>query len=280
MLVLVVIQAVADPTGVLALVGWSGALPQPTPALGLRSVRRVHPRAPRRRVVGRGRAGDRFWTLVPGIVLAVLLAQAAAAFAMTWNIALAAWAAGYVTAKAVPAALIVAAFARWFGGPSTRVRLERGSIWIPAGLFAAVVPLVAGLWWTGAAYAPGVPAARPDRGVLSMIVAMLLIAGATALCLRWMRARVPGVLGGWLAALVAGAASAWSRRSSPSSSTVDSPVTSGRAWPPTSPSPTGCRSAPAWDGSSGSARSSPIGCAPDGRLAPSGSLPPSSSSSP
>ena len=63
---------------------------------------------------------------------------------------------------------------------------------------------LAGLWWTAAVYAPGVPAARPDRGVLSVVVAMVLIAGATALCLRWMRARVPGVLGGWLAALVAG----------------------------------------------------------------------------
>ena len=137
------------------------------------------------------RAGDRFWTLTAGVVLAVLLAQAAACLVMTWDLALAVWAAGFVTAKAVPAALIVAALTRWFGGPTTGSRSRRGSlwppavsIWLPAVLFAAVAPLLAGLWWTGAAYAPGVPAARPDRGAVSMIVAVLLIAVATALCLR------------------------------------------------------------------------------------------------
>ena len=157
------------------------------------------------------RAGDRFWTLVAGVVLAVMLAQAATCLVMTWDVAAAAWAAGFVTAKAVPAALIVAALTRWFGGATTRERVASGSlwppampIWLPAVLFAAVAPLLAGLWWTGAAYAPGVPAARPDRGAVSMIVAVLLIAVATALCLRWMRSRVPGVLAGWLAALVAG----------------------------------------------------------------------------
>ena len=79
-------------------------------------------------------------------------------------------------------------------------------MWLPAILFAALAPLLSGLWWTGAVYAPGVPAARPDRGVLSVVIAVVLLAGATALCLRWMRRRVPGVLGGWLAALVAGGA--------------------------------------------------------------------------
>ena len=48
------------------------------------------------------------------------------------------------------------------------------------------------------------PPRAPTAASLSMIVAMVLIAGAAALCPRWMRARVPGVLGGWLAALVAG----------------------------------------------------------------------------
>ena len=208
------IQAIADPTGLLALVGWSGA--QPDIDAG------VWPLAPYAVFVpvllaivwwASIRAGDRFWTLTAGVVLAVLLAQAAACLVMTWNLALAVWAAGFVTAKAVPAALIVAALARWFGGPTTRQSLATGSlwppavsIWLPAVLFAAVTPLLAGLWWTGAAYAPGVPAARPDRGAVSMIVAVLLIAVATALCLRVMRSRVPGVLGGWLAALVAGGA--------------------------------------------------------------------------
>ena len=61
-----------------------------------------------------------------------------------------------------------------------------------------------------------------------MIVAMLLIAGATALCLRWMRARVPGVLGGWLAALVAGGVVGLMQAASDSSSTAAS---SGDIWP-------------------------------------------------
>lgn len=204
-LVLVVLQAVADPTGLLALVGWSGA--QPTLAAG------VWPFAPYAIYIpvllgmvwwATMRAGERYWTLVAGVVLAVLLAQALACFVMTWNLAISAWAAGFVTAKAVPAALIVAAFARWFGGPTTRVLHRSGPPWIPAALFAAAAPLLAGEWWTSAAYAPGVPVARPDRGPLSVIVAVLLIGLAAAVCLRWMRRRVPGVLGGWLAALVAG----------------------------------------------------------------------------
>ncbi len=204
MLALVAIQAIADPTGLLALVGWSGALPQFDAVWTLAPYLVYVP-------VLFGvlwwvtvRAGDRFWTLVPGVVLAVMLAQAAACLVMTWDLATAGWAAGYVAAKAVPAALIVAAFTRWLGGATERQRREPGSIWLPAVLFGAVAPLVAGLWWTGAVYAPGVPAARADRGVLSVAVAVVLIAGATALCLRWMRARVPGALGGWLAALVAG----------------------------------------------------------------------------
>lgn len=205
MLALIVVQAAADPTGLLALVGWSGAIPQANAG--------VWPFAPYLVFVPvalgvvwwvAARAGDRFWTLAAGVALAVLLAQAAACFVMTWDLAVAAWAAGFVTAKAVPAALIVAALARWFGGPTTRRSFPRGSIWPASVIFAAIAPLLAGLWWTGAVYADGIPVARLDRGIPSMLIAVVLIAGATALCLRWMRARVPGVLGGWLAALVAG----------------------------------------------------------------------------
>ncbi|MFE4470156.1 glycoside hydrolase family 5 protein [Leifsonia sp. NPDC056824] len=204
-LVLVILQAVLDPTGLLALVGWSGAQPSATAG--------VWPFAPSLVflpvLLGMTwwtalRAGERYWTLVAGVVLAVLLAQAAAALVMTGNLAVSAWAAGYVTAKAVAAALLVAAFARWFGGPTRRVVHRCGPPWIPAALVAAAAPLLAGFWWTSPAYAPGVPVARPDHGPLSVIVAVLLIAFATVLCLNWMRRRVPGVLGGWLAALVAG----------------------------------------------------------------------------
>ncbi|WP_395242992.1 glycoside hydrolase family 5 protein [Agromyces sp. MMS24-K17] len=204
-LVLVVVQAILDPTGLLALVGWTGAVPRfdvgPWPFAAYAVFLPVL-----LAVVWwvAARAGDRYWTLVPGIVLAVLLAQAAACVVMTWDLAVAGRAAGYVTAKAVPAALLVAATTRWFGGPTTRTRLESGSTWPAAAVLALAAPLLTGLWWTGAAYAPGVPVARFDHGVVPVLVAVAMIAGLAALSLRWMRARVPGVLGGWLAAVVAG----------------------------------------------------------------------------
>src|SRR6187431_62212 len=97
LLVLVLIQAIADPTGLLALVGWSGALPHLDVAWTFAPYVVYLP-------VLFGvvwwttlRAGDRFWTFVAGVVLAVMLAQAAACFVMTWDLGAAAWAAGYVT---------------------------------------------------------------------------------------------------------------------------------------------------------------------------------------
>ncbi|SDS58964.1 Aryl-phospho-beta-D-glucosidase BglC, GH1 family [Microterricola viridarii] len=205
MLALVALQAAADPTGLLALVGWSGALP--SLAAGAWTFAPYLVFVPVLLGVlwwATARAGERFWTHTAGIVLAVLLAQAATTLVMTGDLAAAGYAAGFVAGKAIPAALIVAALTRLFGGPRKPRTLAPGLVWPPAVLFAALAPLLAGLWWTGAVYAPGIPAARPDRGILSVIVAMLLIAAATALCLRWMRTRVPGVLGGWLAALLAG----------------------------------------------------------------------------
>src|SRR6187402_668061 len=121
MLVLVLIQAIADPTGLLALVGWSGALPQLDVGIWQFAPYVVYLPV----LLGvvwwvAVRAGDRYWTLVAGVVLAVLLAQAAACLVMSWDLSVAGWAAGYVTAKAVPAALIVAAVTRWFGGKTER----------------------------------------------------------------------------------------------------------------------------------------------------------------
>ncbi|GAA1522822.1 glycoside hydrolase family 5 protein [Agromyces terreus] len=208
MLLLVIVQAAIDPSGLLALVGWPGGT--------LRTDVGIWPFAPY--VVflpvllamtwwAARRAGERYWTLVAGLVLAVLLAQAAACLVMTWDPVLSAWGAGYVLGKAVPAALIVAALARWFGGPTERMVAPVAGLartWPVAVVFAAIAPLVSGYWWTGAVYADGVPVARMDRGPVSLLVAVVVLAAATALCLRWMRARVPGLLGGWLAALVAG----------------------------------------------------------------------------
>ncbi|MFJ6417274.1 cellulase family glycosylhydrolase [Paeniglutamicibacter sp. NPDC091659] len=205
MLVLVVIQAVVDPTGLLALVGWSGATP--SLAAGPWSFAPYVVFVPALLAAlwwVAVRAGDRFWTLAAGTVLAVLLAQAATALVMTGDPAIAGRAASFVAAKALPAALIVAAFTRWFGVPTERLSPAPGSSWPPAVLFAALAPLLAGLWWTGAAYAPGIPSPRPENGIVPVSIAMVLIAAATALSLRWTRPRVPGVLGGWLAALVAG----------------------------------------------------------------------------
>src|SRR6187402_2977033 len=100
MLILVILQAIADPTGVLALVGWNGATPNLEAGFW--------PLAPYLIFVpvllgvvwwSALRAGDRYWTLVAGVVLAVLLAQALTCFFMVWDVAVAAQAAGYVTAK-------------------------------------------------------------------------------------------------------------------------------------------------------------------------------------
>ncbi|MFD4959917.1 cellulase family glycosylhydrolase [Microbacterium sp. NPDC058389] len=202
---LVVLQAVADPTGLLALVGWPGG--------GLQAAL-VWPLAPYAVFVpvllavvwwSAVRAGERFWTMFAGVVLAVLLAQAAAAFVMVWDAATAAWAAGYVTAKALPAAAIVAAATRWLGGGSTRPVFDRGAVWPAAIAFGALAPIAAGSWWTGAGYAPLVPVPRPERGFVSVAVAVALMIGAAALCLRFMRRRVPGLLGVWLGVLAGGA---------------------------------------------------------------------------
>ncbi|MBP2414775.1 hypothetical protein JOF48_003574 [Arthrobacter stackebrandtii] len=158
MVVLVVAQAAADPTGLLALVGWSGA--------ALRFDLGLWPLAPYLIFVPvllamtwwtTARAGMRFWTHTAGLVLAVLLAQAAAAFAMSWDLSVAGWSAGFVAAKAVPAALIVAAAARIFGGSRTRVRQGAGNPWLPAVVLALSAPVLAGQLWRGAAYAPAFP---------------------------------------------------------------------------------------------------------------------------
>lgn len=204
---LVAVQALLDPTGLLALVGWSGAVPQ----FG----RGLWPFAPYVVFlpvflamvwwVAR-RAGERFWTLTVGFVLAVLLAQAATLLAMTGDLANAAWGAGYVTAKAIPAALIIAAITRLFGGRAEKHRHEPGSALVPAVAFAALAPLLAGQWWTAVAFAPGVPTARPESGYLSVLIATAMLAALAYPCIRWMRARVLGILGAWLGAVVAGGA--------------------------------------------------------------------------
>lgn len=203
MLVFILLQAVADPTGLLALVGWSGALP----SASLWSWAPYLVFVPVLLIMlwwVALRAGARFWTLAAGITLSVLLAQAVTALSMTWNFAAAGHAAGFVAAKAVPAALIVAAFTRWLGGPGVRTKFAPGSVVPAAVLLAALAPLLSGLWWTGAQYAPGIPVPRAESGAASAIMSIAAIALLAVPCLRWTRTRISGVLGGWIAALVAG----------------------------------------------------------------------------
>lgn len=211
---LLVVQAVIDPTGLLALVGWPGG----TPRFDLWwPVARYVVFVPVMLAVvwwAAVRAGDRFWTLTAGVVLAALLAQFAACLAMTGDVALSAWAGGFVTAKAVPTALIVAGVVRVVErvvarrrGLDTALRAPSAdalTVWPAAIAAGAVAPLLAGSWWTGATYAPGIPTPRPDDGPIAMVVAVLLLIGAAWLGIRWMRRRVPGFLGTWLGVLVAG----------------------------------------------------------------------------
>jgi hypothetical protein len=203
--VLVILQAVLDPTGLLALVGWPGGSLQWSLGWPLAPYLVFLPVLLGVVWWAALRAGERFWTMFAGVVLAVLLAQAAACLVMTWDAALAGWAAGYVTAKALPAAAIVAAVTRWAGGRSSHPVYDRGSVWPAAIAFGVIAPPAAGLWWTGAAYPDLVPSARPGQGVVLVIVAVLPMIGSAALCLRWMRRRVPGALGVWLGVVAAGA---------------------------------------------------------------------------
>lgn len=111
-LVLVVIQAAADPTGLLALVGWPGG--ELRFDLGLWPLASTLVFTPVLLLLvwwSAARAGGKFWLLTAGFTIAVLVAQAAAALAMVGDLAVAGRAASYVAAKAVPAALIVAAMA-------------------------------------------------------------------------------------------------------------------------------------------------------------------------
>ncbi|MFF2388031.1 glycoside hydrolase family 5 protein [Agromyces sp. NPDC058104] len=215
--VLLLLQALIDPTGLLALVGWPGGLPQ---AELWWPIARYVVFVPVMLAVvwwSAARAGDRFWTLTAGVVLAALLAQAAACLAMTGDLALSAWAAGYITAKAVPSALIVAGVVRVAERIVARRRglvtafraapADGRSIWPAAVAFGAAAPLLAGSWWTGATSAPGIPTPHPGSGlpgIVGMVVAIALLIGAAWLGLRWTRPRVPGLLGAWLGALVAG----------------------------------------------------------------------------
>ncbi|MFE6997280.1 cellulase family glycosylhydrolase [Microbacterium sp. NPDC057659] len=213
--VLIALEAITDPTGLLALVGWPGGTP------------RVDLWWPIARYVvfvpvmlgmlwwGAVRTGGRFWTMTAVATLSVLIAQAATVLAMTGDPLLAGWSAGYVTAKAVPAALIIAAVTRLAGGrpgdtehpasaPTGATRPSAVTAWPAAIVIAALAPILAGSWWTGGAYAPLLPVPRVEHGGGLMAVGVLLLCAGAWLGIRWGRRRVPGFLGTWLGAMVGG----------------------------------------------------------------------------
>lgn len=205
LLVLIIIQAAADPTGLLALVPWSGALP--SVSAGLWSFAPYLIFLP---VVGgltwwtASRAGNHFWTLAIGVTMAVLLAQAATALVMVWDLTAAGYAAGFVAGKALPAGLIVAAGTYWLGGPRIQTKHGVGPTRYTALSFGVLAPFLAGLWWTGAAYAPHTPNPRMDATVISIVLGVVLLTLAMGAALRLIRPLVPGFLGTWLSAVVAG----------------------------------------------------------------------------
>src|SRR5690606_5891681 len=126
MLVLVIAQLIADPTGLLALVGWPGGMPQVELWWPIARYVVFAPVLLAAVWFAAARVGDRFWVMWLAGVWAVLLAQFATLFAMTFDLPLAAWGSGYVLAKAVPAAFIVALITRIFGG---RVDYEAREAW-------------------------------------------------------------------------------------------------------------------------------------------------------
>ncbi|XBH20947.1 hypothetical protein V5R04_12075 [Jonesiaceae bacterium BS-20] len=127
--------------------------------------------------------------------MTVLLAHAATALVMVWNLTAAGYAAGFVAGKAIPAGLIVAAVTFWLGGSRTRSVHEVGPTRYTALGFGVLAPFLAGLWWSGAAYAPHVPNPRMDATLLSTVLAVVLLTFSMALALRLIRPRVAGFLG-------------------------------------------------------------------------------------
>lgn len=228
--VLIIVEAIVDPTGLLALVGWPGGMPQVDLWWPIARYVVFVPVMLGMLWWGAVRTGGRFWAMTAAGTLSVLLAQAATVLAMTGDPLLAGWSAGFVTAKAVPAALIIAAVTRLAGGRPATVGHPDGSgpdgrgsspalpasgetgasrapavtVWPAAIAAAALAPVLAGSWWTGGAYAPLLPIPRVEHGIAQLTAGVALLAVAAWLGIRWARRRVPGFLGTWLGAMIGG----------------------------------------------------------------------------
>lgn len=86
--------------------------------------------------------------------------------------------------------------------------------WFGPVAFAAIAPVAAGLWWTGATYNSAMPAPNPARGAWSVVFGVLVLAAATAGAAWLFRrrgatdalSRPARFVLGWYAALVGGVA--------------------------------------------------------------------------
>lgn len=118
------------------------------------------------------------------VVWSVTLAQFATLFAMTWNVALAAWGAGFVLAKGVPAALIVALVTKLAGGRVDHDQRNewkyshdsRGELVVWPGLIvvAALALLPQGHWWAAPVTAEPVPVPLIGRSLPVLLIGLAL----------------------------------------------------------------------------------------------------------
>ncbi len=216
MLVLVIAQLIADPTGLLALVGWPGGMPQAQLWWPIARYVVFVPVLLAAIWFAAARVGDRFWVMWLAGIWAVTLAQFATLFAMTLDLPLSAWGSGYVLAKAVPAAFLVALITRIFGGRADYEAREAwfdspaatGELIVWPGLFtvAALAVLPWGYWWAVPVSAETLPVPLIGRSLLPLLFALLLWFACTWLGVQLLRRKVPcGLLGPWLGYVVGGA---------------------------------------------------------------------------
>ncbi|MFG1785664.1 cellulase family glycosylhydrolase [Rhodococcus oryzae] len=213
---LVIVQAAADPSGLLSLLGWTGADLWP-----IRAPWQIAPFVVYLPVL----LGVTWWAVrsiawsrwlfaatTGSVVLAVLLAKFAMSLVAAGDLGTAAWGSGFALAKAIPAGLIVAGVVAIAGRSRSVADApdDAPSVWAGALIFGAVAPLLAGQWWAGAPYDRWMPAPNVLNGVLATVGGIaVLVLGAIG-CQRVLGRRVAGgtaatFLAGWFAAMGAGA---------------------------------------------------------------------------
>ncbi|MGF7120240.1 glycoside hydrolase family 5 protein [Rhodococcus sp. BE178] len=212
---LVVVQAAADPSGLLSLVGWTGADLWP-----IRAPWQIAPFVVYLPVLlgvtwwaVRSTAGSRwlFTAAASSVVLAVMLAKFAMSSVAVHDIGTAAWGAGFAAAKALPAALIVAGVVAVAGRNRAvpEVPADAPPVRVGALVFGAAAPVLAGQWWAGAPYDRWMPAPNPMNGLIATVGGVAVLVLGTIACHRVLGRRISGgpaatFLAGWFAAMGAG----------------------------------------------------------------------------